>query len=144
VLRRVREQWGMARAGSRARSAFDSALRSLRKKGDIVSASEGFVALPSQTMPVVRAGDKDDPETIRTIDEIPPSEVKEAIVRFVQDVHAITEEELTARVSAVFGWSRRGADIASELRKTLRKLLGTGVLHKNGETLLVPTETQAT
>lgn len=113
ALRRVRESWGMNRAGNRARSAFDTAVRALRRRGEIVVA-DGFLALASQSAVIVRGGDKDDPATIRAISEIPPSELQEAIIRFVREVHPITEDELTARVAGVFGWSRRGSDIASE------------------------------
>lgn len=137
VLRRIRERWGMNRAGSRARSAFDTALRALRRRKEIISESDGFLALPSQSTPVVRAGTQSDPETIRTIHEIPPSELKEAIVRFVREVHPITEDELTARVSSVFGWNRRGSDIASEFRKVVRKLVTAGVLHRSDDFLTV-------
>jgi hypothetical protein len=140
VLRRVRERWGMNRAGSRARSAFDTAIRALRRKGDVVVESEGFLATPGQSTAIVRAGDKGDAETIRTIHEIPPSELKEAIVRFVRDVHSITEDELTARVSAVFGWNRRGADIAGEFRRVVRKLVTAGVLNRNGDLVTVASE----
>jgi hypothetical protein len=43
VLQRVREQWGLNRAGSRARGAFDTALRAIRRRGEIVSESDGFL-----------------------------------------------------------------------------------------------------
>jgi len=135
VLQRVRERWGMNRAGSRARSAFDTALRAARRRGEIISESDGFLALPSQSTPVVRAGNQSDPETIRTIHEIPPSELKEAIVRFVREVYSISEDELTARVSSVFGWNRRGSDIAGEFRKIVRKLVTAGVLRRSDNIL---------
>jgi len=142
VLRRVRERWGMNRAGSRARSAFDAALRALRKRGEVESDSDGFLGLPNQPPPTVRASDRADPETTRTIHEIPPSELKEAIVRFVRQVHSITEDELTARVSSVFGWNRRGSDIASEFRKIVRRLTAAGVLKRNGDIFTVANESQ--
>jgi hypothetical protein len=137
VLQRVRERWGMNRAGSRARSAFDTALRAVRRRGEIVSESDGFLAIPGQSTPVVRAGNQLDPETIRTIHEIPPSELKEAIVQFVRQVHSISEDELTARLSSVFGWNRRGTDIAAEMRKSIRKLVIGGTLRRIGDALLV-------
>lgn len=137
VLQRVRERWGLNRAGSRTRSAFDTALRAVRIRGDIVSESDGFLALPSQSTPVVRAGNQSDPETIRTIHEIPPSKLKEAVIRFVRQVHSISEDELTARLSSVFGWNRRGADIAAEMRKVIRKLVIAGALRRSEGVLLV-------
>ena len=142
VLRRVRERWGMNRAGSRARSAFDVALRAARRRGEIISESDGFLALPSQSIPIVRAGEQADPETIRTIHEIPASELKEAVIRFVREVHSITEDELTARVSSVFGWNRRGSDIAGEFRKVVGKLVMAGVLQRHGNILTVAAEPQ--
>ena len=144
VLRRVREQWGMNRAGSRARSAFDTAVRALRRRNDIVSESEGFLVLPNQGAVPVRGGDKDDPDTVRTIHEIPPSELRQAIIRFVREVHAITDDELSARVSAVFGWNRRGADISHELKKVIRKLVAAGALQRNDDRLTVVEESERT
>jgi hypothetical protein len=137
VLKRVRERWGMNRAGSRARSAFDVALRSLRRQGQIASESNGFLIVPNQPAPGVRGGDRNDPATVRTIHEVPPSELKEAVTRFVQEVHPISEDELSARVSAAFGWNRRGSDIAHEFQKVLRKLVDTGLLVRRGEMLTI-------
>jgi hypothetical protein len=127
----------MNRAGSRARQGFDDALRALRRRGEIDADSDGFLSLRGTGEIVVRSGDPSDPETIRTIHEIPPSELKEAISRFVRDVHAISEDELTARISAVFGWSRRGADIAAEFRRAVRKLMSHGVLARRDDGFLV-------
>jgi hypothetical protein len=135
VLRRVRERWGMNRAGSRARSAFDTAIRTLRRQGRITEESGGFLVVPGYTKPEVRGGDRDNPDTIRTIHEIPPSELKEAITRFVKEVHPISEDELTARISAVFGWNRRGSDIAHKLQKAVRKLVASGTLIRRAEML---------
>ena len=142
VLRRVREQWGMNRAGSRARSAFDSALRALRRKHSLVAESDGFLALPGQTV-VVRGGVRDAPATIRSIHEVSPSELRLAIVRFVEEVHSISEDELTARVSSVFGWNRRGADISNEFRRLVRKLVTEGILQQNGSALRLADEGSA-
>ena len=61
--------------------------------------------------------------------------VKEAIVRFVREVYSISEDELTARVSSVFGWNRRGSDIAGEFRKIVRKLVTAGVLRRSDNIL---------
>jgi hypothetical protein len=90
----------------------------------------------------VRAGNQSDLGTIRTIHEIPPSELQEAIVRFVREVHSITEDELTARDSSVFGWNRRGSDIAGEFRKIVRKLVTAGVLRRSDDILTVVSDQQ--
>jgi hypothetical protein len=140
VLTRVRSKWGLNRAGSRARGAFDTAVRALRRRREVESPSNGFLALPGQSATVVRGGNRSDPETIRKIHEIPASELREAILRFVRDVHLITEDELTARVASVFGWSRRGSDIAVEFRRIVRKLVSAGTLIRSGETLHMPPE----
>jgi hypothetical protein len=140
VLRRVREQWGMSRAGSRARSAFDTVIRNLHRKGEIAAHSDGFLALPGELAPVVRGGVRENPETIRSIHEIPPSELREAIIRFVRDVHSISEDELTARISLVFGWNRRGADIANEFRKIVRTLVASDVVSREGDVLRMGVE----
>lgn len=55
----------------------------------------------------------------------------------MEQVHSITEDELTARVSSVFGWTRRGTDIASEFRKVVRKLVIGGVLTRKEDNLTV-------
>src|SRR5262249_687461 len=49
VLLRVRARWGVNRAGSRARGAFETAVRTLRRRKEIESPCDGFLALPGQS-----------------------------------------------------------------------------------------------
>jgi very-short-patch-repair endonuclease len=91
VLKRVREAWGMNRAGSRARGAFDTAVRSLVRRGQIETEATDFLTLSGDRPDAVRGGDPDDPDTLRGVQEIAPSELRCAIVKFVEEVHALAK-----------------------------------------------------
>lgn len=128
LLRRVRSAWGLTKAGGRARTAFDKAVAALTRRHAIVRHAGDFFEMQGEGRVRVRGTDPKVPETLRTIDEIPKTELREAIRRLVTEVHCISEDELTARVASIFGWSRRGADIADGLHKAVKALVRAGEL----------------
>jgi hypothetical protein len=140
ILGRVRTAWGLNRAGGRIRTAFDDAVRTLQRKRLVVSRPDGFYDTPETKTLSVRGGDPDRADTIRTIDDVPRDELREAMRRLVRDVHTISEDELTSRVAGIFGWSRRGPDIASALRRVVSRLILDGDLVRT-PTGIVPGQT---
>lgn len=130
VLRRVRDCFGAERAGKRARLAFDAAVRSLRRRGLLVTHERDFLQEPDKDEFPVRRGRKDISDTMRAVDEVPPGELQNAILQLVRDVHPISEDELSTRVAAIFGWARRGPDIAETLKKTVRALVVKKLLRR--------------
>jgi very-short-patch-repair endonuclease len=123
LLRRVREAWRVGRAGSRIRENFDAALSSAAAGGQISVDAEGFVSVPGQAITWVRVPVSDEAETYRSVSEVPPAELRLAVLGLATDAHAIEDDELTTETAMLFGWQRRGADIAAALQATIADLL---------------------
>jgi Protein of unknown function (DUF3320) len=126
VLRRVREAWGVRRAGTRIRDAFDRSVGLLERRNEVRKDEDGFLYLLPGTELTVRAAVPGQPSTSREIDEVPPSEIRLAIVGVVRDNHLVGWDELTAYVARIFGWGRREAGIAGVLDDAVFRLIETG------------------
>lgn len=135
VLRRVREQWGVQRAGSRIRSAFDWATQLLCRRTSIVKDS-GFLSIKGSRLEKVRRS-TDDPRSCRGVEEVPTVELELAVRMLVRDAHTITWDELTMRVAKLFGWNRRGPDIAKALESVIQSHIRGGALVADGNVLTV-------
>ena len=138
VLLRVREAWGVQRAKSRIRAAFEGALKDLRIAGRILVDRQGVIRVPERQLEQVRTP-SDELETLRHIDTIPHEELDLALERLVLDAKAIGWEELTTRVARLFGWKRRGPDITKALDAAVTRLLRDGrILGEKDATLRSP------
>ena len=137
VLRRVREAWGVGRAGSRIRDAFDTAVRALVRKGSVSSRPPRVPIRPETRIERVRVPG-DDPEARRGADEIPLAEMELAVLNLARDARRVRPQELTFEVARLFGWNRRGPDIAAALDRAVDELKRTGQLAEDGEYLYIP------
>lgn len=127
TLRRIREAWGVKRAGTRIQQVFEQALRQLsaskrieRRDGSVLHQIDGVVEevrIPS--------GHE---STKRAVDEIPTDELRLAIVRVVSENAPIAADDATARVSRMFGWTRRGTEIQSALDAALSSAVVSGAV----------------
>jgi hypothetical protein len=134
VLRRVREAWGLQRAGTRIQEAFDRALGWLRRGAGISSDEAGFLAITGDRMDAVRTP-TDDARSHRDVVELPHVELALAVDMLVNDARSITADELTARVARLFGWNRRGPEIAKALGLVVQSCLNQGSLLAEGPML---------
>jgi len=138
VLRRVREAWGVGRAGSRIRDSFEDAIRTLRARGRIVESEPGYLMIKDGDPNRVRIPDADNPSTRRSIAEVPGTELRAAIERVVEDAIHAGRDELTLAVARLYGWNRRGADIAAGLERAVTYLLRMKRLERDGVYLRRP------
>ena len=134
ALRRVREAWGVQRAGSRIRHAFDKAVRSLTGPGLLVVHDRVFLMVPGADPARVRVP-TDDEQTRRRVDEVPATELRAAIELTVRDAIRAERDELTQAVARLYGWNRRGSDIGQALDRAMTYLLRMKRLKRNGSYL---------
>lgn len=128
VLRRIREAWGVGRAGRRIRENFE---RALSLTGSVHKDRRNFLwDSNSEEVRVRRPSSKQ--ESRRTIDEVALEELKLAVVNLVRDSKRATRDELTREAARLFGWQRKGSEIAEGLEKAVRSLLRGRVLVRDG------------
>ncbi|BBH71837.1 hypothetical protein ACTI_85220 [Actinoplanes sp. OR16] len=124
---RLRDSWDIGRIGARIRENIDIAIREagLDRDGD-------FVRLPGVEVTEVRS-----PIDVfaRTVEQVHDDELKLALTNLVRDTGGVTRDELSAYVAKLYGWTRRGADISRRLEWLIDRLVTTGVLAANGQSL---------
>ena len=118
IVRAVKKAWGVSRAGNRINDAIVSSLQrqGFRHKGAI------YESPYSRTR--VRLPDPDDPETGRTVDEVPADEIALAVKNLMADAKAINRDELVKAVSRLYGWERCGDSIRRKLLNIIENLPG--------------------
>ena len=80
-----------------------------------------------------------DPEARRGAEEIPLAEMQLAVANLVADAKRVRREELTFEVARLFGWNRRGPDIAAALDRAVDGLLRNGTVVADDEYLVSAT-----
>lgn len=136
ALRRVREAWGLKRAGQRIQQVFDQSVRQLVAAGYLERRGDAVIE-QGQELDVVRVP-SDDERSRRAADEVPALELELALVRVATDAGALAADELTAVVSRLFGWTRRGAGIQAVLDERLDSLVRGGALEREEDMLRAP------
>ena len=130
ALRRVREAWGVGRAGTRIRDAFDRAVAALVRRGDLQKVENGFLAVSPDQLTAVRVPGED-PEARRSVEEIPRSELKLAVLHLAGDARRVSRDDLTFEVARLFGWNRRAPDIAAALDGAVDDLVRVGEISED-------------
>lgn len=133
ALQRIREAWGAGRAGQRIRTAFLSAVESLRRKGDLGRDRRSFLWGVTQNEPEVRIPVSSDPASNRSVDHVPPEEIRLAMRNIVKDAMSVSKDDLQTAVARLFGWNRRGVDISRALEDSLHHLQQMGLVRVDGE-----------
>jgi hypothetical protein len=136
VLRRAREAWGVGRAGRRIRDAFDTAVRALTRSGAITADRHGFLARAGGEIQAVRIPGNN-PEARRGAEEVPLAEMQLAVANLIADAKRVRRDELTFEVVRLFGWNRRGPDIAAALDRAVDGLLRNGTVTDDDDYLLI-------
>jgi transcription elongation GreA/GreB family factor/very-short-patch-repair endonuclease len=131
VTRRVRDAWGIGRAGSRVAEAVRRQLELLRDRGHI-RLRDGFVWSDERATAHVRVP-TDNPSTVRAIEHVPAVEIRESVSRIAMVSDAIPRPELLRSVARLFGWRRLGPDIARTLDVHVAEMLRNGLLIEQGE-----------
>ncbi|WP_421121915.1 DUF3320 domain-containing protein [Aquihabitans daechungensis] len=108
VLTVIREAWGLGRAGSRIRDAFEHAVAYAEGREKIEIDGE-FLVVPGQEI-YVRVPE-DELATARKVRSVAPAELQLALVKLLEDAGATSRDDLRTAWARLFGWRRVGADI---------------------------------
>ncbi|BAL91239.1 hypothetical protein AMIS_60190 [Actinoplanes missouriensis 431] len=124
---RLRDSWDIGRIGARIRENIDIAIREagLDREGD-------FVRLAGADVTEVRSPID---AFARTVEQVHDDELRLALTNLVRDTGGVTRDELSAYVAKLYGWTRRGADIARRLDRLIDRLITEGALAANGPSL---------
>lgn len=126
IINRIRDAWGLKRAGGRIQDAVERAVKvAVRQKRLIVE--EDFYWLPS-TEPVVRDRSCASSPTLRRPEMLPPTEIRRALVDLVAQNFGATEEQAVQAASRAFGFKSTSSQLREIILDELKAALTQGML----------------
>ena len=126
VVVRVRELWGLARAGSRIQEAVSAGIRKAVSLGKS-EIDAGFLCIPGAAV-CVRNRETVDSANLRKADYLPPQEICEAILAVLNASLTANEEEIVTATLRMFGFKNSGSGLKSAVEAQLATLERRGVL----------------
>ena len=124
VSLRVRDLWGMAKAGGRHVEAVAQAVRSLLLTGQLMR-EEGCVQIPGAPV-VVRNRATATSTTLRKVESLPTCEIREALREILRRSHGCTRSELPAATARVFGFGSATSAMREAVASGLARLVKDG------------------
>lgn len=124
VSLRVRDLWGMSKAGGRIVEAVAQAIRSLLLVGQL-QREEGFVQIPGAPVVVRNRATAKSP-TLRKVEALPPCELREALREILRRSHGCQRAELPAAAARAFGFGSVTAAMREAVAVGLSKLVEDG------------------
>ncbi len=124
---RLRDAWDIGRVSPPIRENIDTAIQAagVLRDGD-------FLRLTDPPPATVRTPTE---ACRRDVEHVHGQELSLALVNLVRDTGGITQDELTAAVARLYGWTRRGPDITARLHALIDRLLANGTLAGHADNL---------
>lgn len=132
LIRRVREAWGVGRAGNRIRTTFQEVFSELAARGVLIRDRDGFLSLKGQEVGPVRVPVEGQPETARAIEHVALSEIAQAVLYVVREAKAVEQEELVRHIARIFGWRRTGDGIVARIGDAISRVIQSGTIERDG------------
>jgi very-short-patch-repair endonuclease/DNA polymerase III delta prime subunit len=129
LSRRVAAFWGMQRAGKRIVARVEFGLRRPLSDGDFMQEGS-FISLSGRRRVQVRCRDLEG--VVFSTDEIPPSEVREAIRIVLAHRAPLLEKELVQETARVLGFKRTGDKLRQLIGTALHRLIESGRIRAGG------------
>lgn len=129
VVARVRDLWGLGRAGNRVQDSVAKAIRSVLVTR-ACTREDGFLSIPSAAVPIRNRSDVSSPG-LRKQDMLPPAEIRAAILALVDAHHGATDEEIPVAVARIFGFKNTSGQLRSIIASQTAKLQRQAVIEES-------------
>lgn len=136
VVIRIRNLWGLQRAGNRIQAAVDAGITAALVQHTIILQDGDFLDAPKRTARV-RDRSAASSLTLRRPDYLPPSEIEVAILGLVKDNLGATMEEVTQFVARQLGYKSTSAQLRVAIEDRAKLMLQNGSLQSNGGVLIL-------
>jgi very-short-patch-repair endonuclease len=136
IVNRVRDFWGLGRAGGRIQAAIDAGIALAIAQRRVVREHQQFLSVGGR---VPRVRDRSDVGSLglRRPEYLPPSEIDEAVRHVVRGSYGASQEEITQAVSRTLGFRATSGQLRSVLESRVGALLSDGGLRRDGERIVL-------
>ena len=128
ITTRVRELWGLGRAGARIQAAVGSALNQLTHTKKVLVESDCYM-LPN-TQPILR--NRLEVVSNRRPELLPPQEIRAGIIKILKEVHSASAEELVLTLSRQMGFSATSQQLKDIFTKQIVAMCDSGAIKADG------------
>ena len=125
---RLARRFGLKRVGGRMADAVAAAIREASRSGRLVVRGPFLWPMPRRDLTHVRVPVPRKPDTVRTIDRIPPEEIDLAILHLVRSAMTIDEASLRIATARVLGFDRTADRIGEHIDSRLNANIEAGHL----------------
>lgn len=137
LVARIRDLWGLQRAGSRIQDAVFRGMRMAASSGECIL-QDSCVAL--RGWPVkVRDRSEAKSATLRRPELLPPPEIRQAIQNVVSEHHGATADEVLSLVPRMFGFKATSEQLRNIVQAQIARMVQEGVLTETSGTLQIAT-----
>ena len=126
VVARVRDLWGLGRAGNRVQDSVAKAVRSVLVKR-ACTREDGFLSIAGAPVPIRNRQDVSSPG-LRKPDMLPPTEIRSAILALIDAHHGATRPETPVAVARIFGFKSTSSQLRSAIELQVAKLQRQAVI----------------
>ncbi len=125
VAQRVTTRWGLTRSGSRISSALDDAIELALSRQALHLVDDAFLVLDPALTPVVRDRSQVQSSSLRQVDRLPPSELKQCMTELLMHHAGATRDELIRSTLRQLG-CRMTTSLRELLDALIDELLSSG------------------
>ncbi len=138
IVTRLRDHWGLQRAGGRIRQAIENGIAVAVESGGL-SRDGDFYTVPGQEIAVRDRSEAQSP-TLRKPEMLAPMEIQKAVLVYAAAKLCVTEEEAVTGVSRLFGFRSTSAQLKNLIAGVIAAAEGAGLLVRQGGLLRVSPE----
>ena len=136
IVTRVRDLWGLGRAGVRIQTAVESALKFAARNGKLAVEDQCYHFKGNAIL--VRDRSDAASRTLRKPELLPPQEIRAALMDLIRDAHGVYQDEAVTAVSRMLGFQSTSQQIRERIDQQICKLWEDGELISHGDMLTVP------
>ncbi len=136
VIARMRDLWGLQRAGNRIQQTVERGIKTAVADGRIHDMG-GFLIVPTGQI-VVRDRSEVSSLALRRPEMLPPAELRVAATKFIQAHFGATLEETINGVARLLGFKSTSAQLRQVIEGVIAQAVADGGLVRQGDLLRVP------
>ena len=133
VVNRIREAWGLKRAGARIQDAVEEAVNTAVRLGRLED-DDGFLSIPSAPI-VVRDRSGVRTLSLRHPEALPPAEIRAAMLAIVMDNLGATRDQIFTNVSRALGFKSTKGLLRGTIQPVIERALAEKELVENNGVL---------
>ena len=136
IVTRVREFWGVGRAGSRIQSTVNTAIDFAVAQGKVIT-DRSIVLLPGGTV-TIRDRSEVKSTSLKKPDYLPPQEIQTGILQLVKASHGVESAELAVGIARLLGFKSTSKQFREIVQREVDLLCEEGGLLKTNNFLKIP------